>query len=86
MIQIFARYPNNGRGLRRLITILLKKKLVDSVEVLNYGKHYELVENKIQKTEQKYLIFQLSLSQKENLLNQLNKLDPSIDIIILTIE
>lgn len=86
MIQIFARYPNDGRGLKRLITILLKKKLINSMEVINYGKHYKLVENKIQKLEQKYLIFQLSLSQKETFLSQLNKLDPSIDIITLAIE
>lgn len=56
------------------------------MEVINYGKHYKLVENKIQKLEQKYLIFQLSLSQKETFLSQLNKLDPSIDIITLAIE
>lgn len=86
MIQIFARYLNDGRELKQLITILLKKQLILSADILNYGKHYSLIENKVQKIEQKYVIFSLLAEKKDDFSKSLEKLDLKKNLIIIDIK
>lgn len=83
MKTLLMRYPNEGKKLRQVITILLKKNLIQSAEVLNYGKHYTLLDNKIVKTEQKMVVFSLEEDKVEAFLSFLKKLEAAKDLIMI---
>jgi len=48
-------FPNDGRKLRKLITGLLKSQLVSEVKRLNYVQSYRLIDERIEKSEEKLL-------------------------------
>ncbi len=57
-------FPNNSRQLKKIINQILYKKLAKTIKRVNYTKSYKLVENKVQKKEEK-LLFIISEKDKE---------------------
>lgn len=51
-------YKNDGRKLRQIITWLLKSWAATKIRRFNYTQSYTLLENKIQKTEEKAVIIE----------------------------
>ncbi|MDR2541784.1 MAG: hypothetical protein LBD11_08880 [Candidatus Peribacteria bacterium] len=48
-------FPNDGRKLKKLITGVLKAKLALEIKRMNYLQSYTLVENTVEKKEEKLL-------------------------------
>ena len=85
---LLTTYPNDWRKLKNLITVLLKKKLVACINVLNYTKSYYLREGKIKKDGEKLLLIKFSKEKESELLEFIGKQHPYKipELIILPIE
>jgi uncharacterized protein involved in tolerance to divalent cations len=57
-------FPNDGRKLRKLILGLLKAKLATEIKRLNYVQSYTLVNEHIEKKEEKLIVIQTEHKEK----------------------
>ena len=83
MNSLIVSYPNDGRQLKRLITMLLKSWNVIQVQRFNYVKSYTLHEGKIKQEEQKLLIIKTSEDKLEKCKEMLMKNNLSLDTITM---
>ncbi len=69
-------YPNKGKDLKKLIIWILKQGLAKSAQRVNYIKSYYVWEWKIEKSEEKLLIFKTTASKKDQLISFIKKMHP----------
>jgi len=71
IIKLFT--SQEGRKIRHFINAWLKSGAINKIKRFNYVKSYELVDNKIQKTEEKLLIIYFDDTNKNKLDNLIKK-------------
>jgi uncharacterized protein involved in tolerance to divalent cations len=62
---LLVSYPNDGRALKRLITMLLKSGNAIQVQRFNYVKTYTIHEGKVKQEEEKVLLIKTSEDKLE---------------------
>lgn len=68
--------PKDGRGIKRIINILFKKKLVACVQKTTYVTSYYIRENKLTRTPEQLVTFKTLPEHKEELIQTIKKLHP----------
>lgn len=73
-------YPNDGRKLKHFITGLLKSKLVNEIQRINYAKSYKLIEWELNKEEIKILLIDFDEKNKKKIEAFIKKNHPNKDV------